>query len=344
MQTAKTRAAPATVRRKRTRGAAIPAEGEDRLFSESWLPICPSYEVGAGQVVGKNFLDGRIVVYRGADGKAHVLSAYCPHLGADLAVGEVTGNSLRCAFHHWEFDGSGNCERTGIGDPVPKSACLYSFPSVEKFGLVWAFNGEDPWWQIPEFPIAEDELAIDVRYDVPTMPVDPWVICANTPDWQHIKVVHRVDFDDADLYDRIEWTDHSMEYSFSGRLEHGQGPEVAYNVGIFGTSIFHLHGTMNGQWYAVMTAFGMPRPGVTQNYFVLCVKKGDGSAESDMQISQLHDFIFQMGKSMTNDDRPILHTIRYAPGTLTKSDRALARYLDMVRKFPRSHPSADFIQ
>ena len=57
------------------------------------------------------------------------------------------------------------------------------------------------------------------------MPVDPWVICANTPDWQHIKVVHRVDFDDADMYDRIEWTDHSMKYSVSGRLEQGQGPE-----------------------------------------------------------------------------------------------------------------------
>ena len=76
----------------------------------------------------------------------------------------------------------------------------------------------------------------------------------------------------------------------------------------------------------------------------MCVKKGDGSPESELQIEQLHEFIFKLGKSMTDDDRPILHTIKYAPGTLTKADRALARYLDMVRKFPRTHPSADFIK
>lgn len=330
--------------RKRMRGEPIPAEGENGLFTESWFPICPSFEVASGQVVGRDFLDGRVVVYRGEDGVAHVLSAYCPHLGADLSVGAVAGNTLRCAFHHWEFGGDGYCSRTGIGDPAPPGACLFKFPSMEKFGLIWAFNGTDPWWEIPEFPVAEDDLAIDVRYDAPTMPVDPWVVCANTPDWQHIKVVHRVDFDHSRLYDQIEWTDYSMKYGFSGRMEHGSGPEIAYNVGIFGTSIFHIHGTIDGQWYAVMTAFGMPRPGVTQNYFVLCVEKGDGSAEDNLRIGRRHDFIFELGKSMTSDDRPILHTIHYTPGLLTRADRALARYLDMVRKFPRQHPSADFIR
>lgn len=335
---------PSSSGRSRPRGQPIPAEGDNGVFSESWFAICPSYEVGPGQIVGKDFLDGRVVVFRDGAGRARVLSAYCPHVGADLSVGEVIDGRVRCAFHHWEFDGSGACVKTGIGDPSPKNACLYEFHSEEKFGLVWAFNGERPWWRIPDFPIPEQELAIDVRYEVPPIPVDPWVVCANTPDWQHIKVVHRVDFDFVDLYDRIEWTDHSMRYSFSGRMFDGTGPEVAYNVGIFGTSIFHLHGTMDGQWYAVMTAFGIPRPGVTQSFFVLCVRKGDGSPESEAAIARQHDFIFRLGKRTTSEDRPILHTIRYTPGALTRADRALARYLEMVRRFPRSHPSADFIR
>jgi phenylpropionate dioxygenase-like ring-hydroxylating dioxygenase large terminal subunit len=330
--------------RKRPRGQPIPAEGANGLFTESWFPICPSLEVGRGQVVGRGFLDGRVVAFRGEDGIAHVMSAYCPHVGADLSAGAVVGNNLRCAFHLWEYNGDGCCEKTGIGDPPPKSACLYKFPTVEKFGLIWAFNGEQPWWQIPDFPVPEEELAIEVRYDVPGLPVDPWVICANTPDWQHIKVVHHVDFDFRDLYDRIEWTDHSMRYSFAGRMFDGSGPEVSYNVGIFGTTIFHLHGTMNGQWYAVMTAFGMPRPGMTQNYFCMCVKKGDGSPESDARIRMMHSGIYQLGKRMTGEDRPILHSIKYTPGVMTQADRALSKYLDMVRRFPRSHPSADFIR
>ncbi len=328
---------------RRTRAKPVPAEGENGLFTESWFPICPSYELRQGQVIGRPFLDGRIVAFRGEDGVAQVLSAYCPHMGADLAVGEVTGNFVRCAFHKWEYDGHGMCRKTGIGDPPPKNARLFKFPCVEKFGLVWAFNGREPWWDIPEFPVPEQELAIDVRYDVPPMPVDPWIVCANTPDWQHIKIVHHVDFDSTDMFKRVKFTDHSMEYSFSGRMTQENNEEVNYNVGIFGTSMFHVHGTRNGLWFSILTAFGLPRPGLTQNYFAIGLKKGDGSPESDARIKFMHDALFQMGRRMVAEDRPILHNLKYTPGAMTKSDQALARFLDLVRRFPRSHHSADFI-
>ena len=328
---------------QRPRGKPIPREGENGVFTESWFPICPSYEIAKGQVIGRPFLNGRVIVFRGEDGVAQVLSAYCPHMGADLGVGRVVGNHVACAFHKWEYDGAGFCRRTGIGDPPPKNARLFKFPCVEKFGLVWAFNGLEPWWQIPEFPLPESELAIDVKYDVPSMPVDPWIVCANTPDWQHIKIVHHVDFDSTDMFKRIKWTRHSMEYSFRGRMTEQNDEEVDYNVGIFGTSMFHIHGTRNGQWFAILTAFGMPAPGVTQNYFVIGVPKGDGSPESEARIRFLHQALFMMGRNMVFEDRPILHTLKYTPGAMTKSDQALARFLDLVRNFPRSHHSADFI-
>jgi nitrite reductase/ring-hydroxylating ferredoxin subunit len=328
---------------QRPRGKPIPREGENGLFTESWFPICPSYEVANGQVIGRPFLNGRVIVLRGEDGVAQVLSAYCPHMGADLSVGCVIGNHVSCAFHKWEYDGDGYCRKTGIGDPPPKNARLFKFPCVEKFGLVWAFNGLEPWWQIPEFPLPENELAIDVKYDVPPMPIDPWIVCANTPDWQHIKIVHHVDFDSSDMFKRIKWTPHSMEYSFRGRMTDQNDEEVDYNVGIFGTSMFHIHGTRNGQWFAILTAFGMPAPGVTQNYFAIGVPKGDGSPESEARIRFLHQALFLMGRKMVSEDRPILHTLKYAPGAMTKSDQALARFLDHVRAFPRSHHSADFI-
>ena len=36
--------------------------------------------------------------------------AWCPHLGADLSVGQIVDGRLRCAYHHWSFDGSGACD------------------------------------------------------------------------------------------------------------------------------------------------------------------------------------------------------------------------------------------
>ena len=282
-------------KRIRPRSTPVPAEGDDGLFTESWFPVCMSSELLPGQVIGRSFLDGRIAIFRGEDGAANVLSAYCPHLGADLAAGKVVGDRIQCGFHRWEFNTDGWCEKTGLGDPAPKTACLYKFHSIEKFGLIWAFNGEVPWWEVPDYPKAVDEITFSVSYDVPQIPVDPWVVCANTPDWQHLKAVHRLEFDHERLYEEIEWTDHSMEYNLAAKLDFGEGPPLNVRVGIYGTSFFRLHGEFMGQWIAALTAFHMVAPGRT-------------------------------------------------PGVMTKSDKALAKYLTMVRNFPRSHESSDFIK
>ena len=61
---------------KRPRGKPIPREGENGLFTESWFPICPSYELRPGEVIGRPFLDGRIIAFRDEHGIAQVLSAY----------------------------------------------------------------------------------------------------------------------------------------------------------------------------------------------------------------------------------------------------------------------------
>lgn len=275
---------------------------------------------------------------------AQVFSAYCPHLGADLSTGTVVGNRIQCSFHRWEFDSEGWCAKTAIGDPPPANACLYKFHSVERFGLIWAFNGEEPWWEIPDYPKPEEELAFHVSYDVPIVPVDPWVICANTPDWQHLKAVHRLEFDHEGLFDRIEWTDHSMSYDLDGKLDAGAGPPLTARVGIYGTSFFRLHGELMGQWIAAMTAFHLVAPGQTQVYFSLGTTRSDGSPEDDARVAMTHALMFKFAKSIVTDDRPILHTIKYQPGAMTASDRALTKYLQMVRAYPRSHVSADFIR
>lgn len=328
----------------RPRGKPIPAEGENGVYTETWFPICLSKELMPGKVVGRPFLDGRVVAFRGTDGKARVLSAYCPHVGADLAAGRVVGDNLQCGFHRWEFNADGWCEKTGVGDRPPKAACLYKFHVREKFGLIWVFNGADPWWELPDYPIPEDELDFYVDYDVPPLPVDSWVICANTPDWQHLRAVHRLKFDHENLYERIEWTDHSLEYDLEARLEGGGGPPLTARAGIYGTSVFRLFGEFMGHKMASLTGLHLLAPGKTQVYFSLGTTKSDGTKKDDERVATAQQMMFRLAKSVISDDRPILHSIRYTPGALTRSDRALGRYLNLVREFPRSHDAVDFIR
>jgi len=331
-------------KRFRPRGKHIPAEGENGVFTESWFPIAMSKEVPKGKVVGRPFLDGRVVAFRGEDEIVRVFSAYCPHVGADLAAGKVVDNRIQCAFHRWEFNTDGVCEKTGIGDPPPKMACLYQFHVREKFGLVWVFNGAEPWWEIPDYPIPDSELDFFVDYDVPALPVDAWVVCANTPDWQHLRAVHRLEFDFENLFDRIDWTDHSLEYDLNARLEGGSGPPLNARVGIYGTSLFRLYGEFMGHRVCSLTGFHLMAPGKTQVFFSLGTTKSDGSEADNQRVAMVHHMLLQLGKSIIHDDRPILHSLKYVPGALTKSDRALSKYLGLVRDFPRSHDSSDFIK
>lgn len=323
---------------RRRLGQPIPAEGENGLFSQSWFPICLSSEVPKGQILGADFLDGRVVVFRGQSGMAHVLSAYCPHVGSDLSVGDVQGETIRCAFHHWQYDQNGVCVKTGVGDPPPPGACLFKFPTAERYGLIWAFNGETPLFELPDFPYPDDELELKIEAFDQLMPVDPWVICCNTPDLQHIKALHGITFDQADPDEHIEWTEHSMLYDFKGH--HANGEPIVYRVGIFGTSIFYQSSVFDGRWFGCLAPFGLPKPGYTKTYMLVVAHKSDGDAASNRAFLE---FAMNLEKKVVSEDVPILQTIRFKPGTLTKSDKALSKFFQYLRRYPRAHPSAEFI-
>ena len=106
-------------------------------------------------VIGRDFLGTRVVAYRDAAGKPVVQSAWCPHLGADLSVGQIVDGRLRCAYHHWSFDGAGACAHIPTGDKIPSAARIFTYPSEEAWGLIWAFNGECPDFPLPRIPGAE---------------------------------------------------------------------------------------------------------------------------------------------------------------------------------------------
>jgi phenylpropionate dioxygenase-like ring-hydroxylating dioxygenase large terminal subunit len=324
--------------RRRLLSRPVPAEGDGGVFSQSWFPVCMARELPESGVLGAPFLDGRVVVFRGESGAAQVLSAYCPHLGADLAVGKVVGDTLRCAFHHWQYDRQGICVKTGAGDPPPPDACLFKFPTVERYGIIWAFNGERPHFEIPSFPYPDDELIFKIEVQEGLLNVDPWVVCCNTPDINHIRVVHGISFDE-EPNENIEWTDHSMLYDFKGR--HSNGMPIVFRVGIYGTTIFYQSSVVDGRWYGYIAPFGMPVPGKTRAYYVLAVRR---SEHDDASAQAALSFAMTLQTQVLTEDIPIMDTIHFRPGTLTRSDKALARFFEYLRAFPRSHPSAEFIR
>ena len=78
-----------------------------------------------------------LVVFRTGAGKACVLDAYCPHLGANLGIGgRVVGDCIECPFHGWQFDGhDGKCTRVPYAEKSMASNSHYSFQTVDSIAI-----------------------------------------------------------------------------------------------------------------------------------------------------------------------------------------------------------------
>jgi phenylpropionate dioxygenase-like ring-hydroxylating dioxygenase large terminal subunit len=81
-----------------------------------------------------------MVLLRTRSGHVRLLEAYCPHLGAHLAVGgRVEGETLVCPFHGWRFDtASGRLLEVPYSPRCPKVR-LRTAPVAVVDGLVHGF-------------------------------------------------------------------------------------------------------------------------------------------------------------------------------------------------------------
>jgi 3-ketosteroid 9alpha-monooxygenase subunit A len=122
-------------------------------YPNGWFQVAYSDELGPGAVMPLSYFGRELVLFRDSDGKANVLDAFCPHLGAHLGYGgKVEGQSIVCPFHAWRFDGCGACVNVPYAKKIPPKAKIsaWSVCEVNQLILVWFHaDGAPPWFEIP---------------------------------------------------------------------------------------------------------------------------------------------------------------------------------------------------
>jgi len=131
-------------------GPGTPAGGVLRSF---WQPVALSEELaGARPCKAVRLLGQDLVLFRDEAGRYGLLDRDCPHRGADLSFGRLEGGGLRCAFHGWLFDITGQCLETPA-EPEGSTLCQRirqrAYPVAEKNGILFAYLGEG---EPPAFP------------------------------------------------------------------------------------------------------------------------------------------------------------------------------------------------
>lgn len=136
-------------------------------YPRGWFMIAAVDEV-ADSPVPLRYFGEDLVLYRGKSGGLHLMSAYCPHMGAHLALNstsyivrdgeQIDGDSIRCPFHGWRFGPDGKCNQIPYSDFIPSAARIKTYPVVERAGIIWMWH--DPEREgteelVPDYPLPE---------------------------------------------------------------------------------------------------------------------------------------------------------------------------------------------
>lgn len=163
-----------------------------------WFCIAYSDELAIGEVRNLHYFGRDMVLFRTESGRVGLSDPACPHLGAHLGYGgTVQGESIRCPFHHWQYDTNGVITDIPYASAIPPKwqgkPCLKTYPVCEKNEVIWA-------WYHPEGALPDHEvLALDEIDDpewterqrfIWTFDSCPQEIAENGVDTAHFKYVH----------------------------------------------------------------------------------------------------------------------------------------------------------
>ncbi|MDV5143039.1 Rieske 2Fe-2S domain-containing protein [Streptomyces sp. SBC-4] len=126
-------------------------------FARGWhcLGLADSFKDGKPHEI--EGFGTKLVVFQGEDdGQLHVLNAYCPHMGGNLAHGTVKGDAVACPFHDWRWSGDGRCAGIPYARRVPPRARTRAWTTLERNRQLFVWH--DPEGNPPPAEVTIPEI------------------------------------------------------------------------------------------------------------------------------------------------------------------------------------------
>lgn len=124
-----------------------------------WHPVGVSEEVSAKPQRTKN-LGEELMIYRGESAAAVLMQLRCAHRSLALDYGRIEGDCIRCPYHGWLYDETGQCLEQPA-EPAESAfhqkVKLKTYPTQEVSGLVYGYLGPQPAPVLPLFDVLRME-------------------------------------------------------------------------------------------------------------------------------------------------------------------------------------------
>jgi len=117
-----------------------------RMFRSYWIPALLAEELPENDCppVRVKLLSERLIAFRDTNGQLGLIDEFCAHRGVSLWFGRNEDCGLRCPYHGWKYDVSGQCidvpsepEESGFARKVK----LKSYPLIDRGGVLWTYMG-----------------------------------------------------------------------------------------------------------------------------------------------------------------------------------------------------------
>ncbi|MCA9511699.1 MAG: Rieske 2Fe-2S domain-containing protein [Myxococcales bacterium] len=304
----------------------------DLPIPNGWFAVAFSRDLVPGDVKAITYFDRNLVLFRARDGAARVLDAYCPHLGAHLGEGgRVMGNTVRCPFHGWQFDGSsGQCTTIPYCERIPPAARVRAWDVVEKNELIFVWHhaeGKPPQWDFPVAPEIRHPDWTEPRTMLLEVPVHSQDMHENNLDPVHFQFVHgmlstpptEVEYGEGGRYARIQHT--SPQETPMGtfdmtlvRESWGLGLSSVRSVGIPGAGLL---------MYSSTSPVG---PRMTHSRWVFTVTKNLADVAGE-------EWIANLSAGVMDDMRIWSNKVHRAEPVLCEADKELIEFRRWVKQF-----------
>jgi phenylpropionate dioxygenase-like ring-hydroxylating dioxygenase large terminal subunit len=308
-----------------------------RVHVQSWYVAARSEEVRRGRALSRDLFGRRVALFRGEDGRVRALDARCAHLGADLGQGTVAGDTLRCPFHHWAYDGTGRCVAVPSQREVPAFARTFAYPVEERHGAVFLFNGPRPGFPLPTFEgWREEELRV-IRLPPRRLRCHPHLAVANGLDVEHYRTVHRLDFVTPPVIEEPD--EHRVRIRLALRLRAEgavsralrllAGESFSATFTTWGASMATIEGDAGGVPLLVLFTHRLDGDGGSASQTFLFQPRRRGLAAM-MVVQVLMAYVL-------SGDRHVLERIQFHP-CLVAADAPLAAFIRLVNGLPDRNP------
>jgi phthalate 4,5-dioxygenase len=116
------------------------------LMRQYWIPALLSEELPAADCppIRLRLLGENLIGFRVTSGAAGIVVNACPHRGASMFFGRNEEEGLRCVYHGWKFDTTGQCVDMPSEPPesnFKSKVRIKAYPCQERNGVIWTYMG-----------------------------------------------------------------------------------------------------------------------------------------------------------------------------------------------------------